>query len=237
MKDGGLDDKMQENSQHGRDGSVPLVRVARLDEVATWSRLLSPEERERAEGLSNGTMRARFMVSRGLRRAVLAGCTGRPAEDLLFREDEGEKPRLEAAVGWDFNLSHAGDYVAVAVARGPVGIDLEQMRVVRQMAALVRRFFHEDEATVWERLPDGEERREAFFVLWSAREAAMKCRGLGLARGLAVTRVDPTMITHRKAGARVGADPVQLERLSAPAGYVMVVAQGGGERQTRGMGD
>jgi phosphopantetheinyl transferase len=231
------DGKMPEAPQHEPAGSGPVVRVARLDEVTTWARLLSPEERQRAGRLVNETMRTRFVVSRGLRRAVLAECTGCPAADFLFREDEGEKPRLEAEAGWDFNLSHAGDYVAVAVARGPVGIDLEQMREVREMASLVRRCFPRDEAAVWERLPDGDGRREAFFVLWSAREAAMKCCGLGLARGLAVTRVDPAMITQCRAGARVGTAPVQLERLPAPAGYVMVVAQGDRESRIRGMGD
>ncbi len=204
-----------------------MVRVVGLDEVAGWAEFLTEAERERAEGMTNDILRARFVVSRGLRRRVLAECAGRGAADLVFAEEGEGKPRLVDGDGWDFNLSHAGDYVAVAVARGAVGIDLEMMREVREMHALVRRYFHADEVRAWEEL-EVEQKEEGFFALWSAREAAMKCCGLGLAGGLAVTRVDPGFLRAPAGRAVVGAEVVSLERLEAPAGYVLVVARGEG---------
>ena len=53
----------------------------------------------------------------------------------------------------------------------------------------------------------------------------MKCAGLGLAKGLAVTRVDPVILTQPAADAVVGAMTVRVERRDAPAGYVMVGAE------------
>lgn len=203
-----------------------LVRLAGLDEAGEWSALLSAGEKQRARAIQNDVVRARFVVSRGLRRHVLSGCTGRDPASLRFVETAQEKPRLEAeSQGWDFNISHAGDHVALAVRRGPVGIDLETMREVRDMAALIDRYFHPDEAGAWHGL-DGRLRAEGFFILWSAREAAMKCCGLGLAQGLAATRVDPAMLTSREADAAVGGATVRLRRLDAPAGCVLVVAEG-----------
>jgi phosphopantetheinyl transferase len=61
--------------------------------------------------------------------------------------------------------------------------------------------------------------------LWSAREAAMKCAGLGLAKGLSVTRVDPGIFEQGQVTARVGDGLLEVRSLSAPAGYAFVVCR------------
>ena len=208
------------------DGSRnEAVRVAGLGERPAWAEILTSEEREGAKEIRDDILRARFVVSRGLRRKMLADATGRSPQELCFVEDGDKKPRLADAGGWDFNVSHSGDYVAVAVARRAVGIDLEKVRPVREMVSLVRRYFHPDESAAWAACDDSL-REEAFFVLWSAREAAMKCAGLGLAKGLAKTRVDPVILRDGWSEGRVDQIPVQLRRMDAPAGYLMVVARG-----------
>ena len=202
-----------------------MVRTARLREESAWSGLLAPAESLRSREISDPSARARFVVSRGLRRHLLGACTGVGGGDLEFREPPGEKPRLACAAGWDFNISHAGDVVAVAAGRGHVGVDVERIRPVREMAAIVQRYFHPDEARVWKSLAEGA-REEGFFVLWSAREAAMKCAGLGLAKGMAVTRVEPEILVSGAAGATAGNLSVQLLRRECGDGYVMMVAAG-----------
>lgn len=201
------------------------VRLARLDEADAWGHLLSEAEAQRAREIKHEAVRKRFILSRSLRREMLCGCLGCPPSDLKFIEDQEGKPRLVDAGRWDFNVSHAGDYIVIAVDEGPVGVDLEVKREVREMAAIVERYFHQDEAAAWVKLEELR-REEAFFVLWSAREAAMKCVGLGLARGMEITRVETTIMRDREAGARVGDQAVALQRLDAPPGYVMVLAAG-----------
>lgn len=208
------------------DETGAAVRLARLDEESAWLAHLGPEEARRAAEIANATVRARFVVSRGLRRSLLAGCTGHAAGELEFEEEPGEKPRLTDARGWDFNISHAGDHVVVAAARGPVGIDIERIRPVGDMAAIVQRYFHPDECAAWSGLAE-ECREEAFFLLWSAREAAMKCASLGLAKGIAVTRVEPAIIARASCAAHVAGRTLRLWRLDAPPGCVMFLARGG----------
>ena len=203
-----------------------VVRMAGVGAEPDYVGLLTAAERERAQRMTNDILRARFVVSRGLRRELLAQVTGRVAGELEFVEEEGSKPQLVEADGWDFNVSHAGDHVAVVVGRGAVGIDVEMLRPVREMGALVRRYFHADEMVAWEALGTGE-REEGFFLLWAAREAAMKCCGLGLAQGLSATRVDPALLHTRVGQATVGTTVVELERMVVPAGFVMVVGRGG----------
>ncbi|MFM8457917.1 MAG: 4'-phosphopantetheinyl transferase family protein [Chthoniobacterales bacterium] len=195
-----------------------------LSEAEEFRALLSEEEKVRAEQISNPALRKRFVIGRGMRRKMLSEAAGLPIDQLVFAESADGKPRCANVSGWDFNVSHSGDYVFVAVGRGRVGVDLEQIRPVREMESIVERYFHRDEAVAWRSL-DTSLREEAFFVLWSAREAAMKCVGLGLARGLSITRVDPAIVTEDATSARVGGVVVEVRRLSAPRGYVAAVGQ------------
>lgn len=214
---------MQELPRCEREGL--RIHLAGLDEAEFWVPKLSLREKRRAEEVVHPAVRAGFVVSRGLRRTVLAGMMGLPAASLDFREGEGEKPRLDLPAAPDFNHSHAGDHVVLAVAEtGSVGIDLEKRREVRDMAAIVSRYFHQDEVAAWQRLRESE-REAGFFVLWSAREAAVKCAGVGLARGLSVTRIDPGILGGDEASGDVGGLRVRLRKVSAPEGYVMVLAR------------
>ena len=208
----------------GGGSSDIFLQLAALGEAAEFAGLLTAAENAQAARIPNEALRTRFVVSRGLRRRMLAECTGIAAAALEFQDAPG-KPRLLGAGDWDFNLSHAGDHVVVVARRGPVGIDLEQHREVREAALIVRRYFHADEARAWRRLPT-DRRSAAFFLFWSAREAAMKCTGLGLARGLSVTRVDPGLLETGQGYAQVGDMSLQAVKLDAPDGYTLVVCHG-----------
>lgn len=205
------------------------VEFAALSNVENWRGLLTDEEKAKAAGLSNPVLKARFAIGRGLRRKMLSGVAGIAPPELRFQESSDGKPRVENADGWDFNVSHSGDWVAAAVAQVAVGIDIEMMRPVREMESIAARYFHPDEAVAWRALVPGL-REEAFFVLWSAREAAMKCRGFGLAKGLAVTRVGPEILWAAEAPARVGEVEVLVRRVEVPRGYVGMVALASGGR-------
>jgi 4'-phosphopantetheinyl transferase len=200
------------------------LELASLDSEVDWRPWLTADEARRAEGMANLLLRARFVVSRGLRRKVLAGVLQCQHGDVLIVEEQGIKPRLQDPDGWDFNVSHAGDYVVLVVGRGEVGVDLEKIRPVRDTAALVDRYFHPDEAAAWRNLP-AEQKEGAFFILWSAREAAMKCAGTGLAGGLGQTRIDPEILRSDRVRGAVGGKEMILQREKAPEGYMLVTAR------------
>ena len=205
-------------------GGVRLV-LGRLDASAALESFLTDEERADALKFTHPSVRARRIVSRHLRRRLLSESTGRSGEELRFIDGEQAKPRLVDGEGWDFNTSHAGDFVAVCAAPFPVGVDIEEIRAVAEMERIVTRYFHADETAAWQALPPPA-RESGFFVLWSAREAAMKCAGLGLGSGMAITRVNPAILNAQESSARVGEVEVNLLRLGAPPGYVLVVAAG-----------
>ncbi len=154
---------------------------------------LSAEERERLEGVLSAEERdqcgrfvrpadrARCTASRASLRVVLAKYLLKDPRMLSFSAGPSGKPSLDRAdPSIQFNISHAGDLALIAVTRGlRVGIDVERVREVPDMEAILYGFFSEQE-TAWLRSREGEERTRAFFLLWTRREAAAKALGIGL---------------------------------------------------------
>ena len=80
-----------------------------------------------------------------------------------------------------FSLAHSGDAVAIAVARGPVGIDVE--RDATACVCSLTSAMHPDDTALAEALPEPE--RHAAIIRWWVRiEAVLKCAGTGIAHGM-----------------------------------------------------
>ena len=73
--------------------------------------------------------------------------------------------------GREFSLSHSGPLAVIALADVPVGADVQQVRPVR-------------DSTLGKVLAPAEREGGDFFVLWTRKEAALKCLGTGLDRDL-----------------------------------------------------
>jgi 4'-phosphopantetheinyl transferase len=143
---------------------------------------LAPEEFARARRLVDPAARARFLALRQATRAILARYVEAAPAALRFgREARGKPLIVEPATDWQFNLADSRDLALVAVSRsGPVGIDLEHLRVVARRDAIARRMF--GEATVAALADSPPHERDAlFFRHWTAFEARQKATGAGLA--------------------------------------------------------
>ena len=90
-----------------------------------------------------------------------------------IRLDSMGKPYIE---GVSFNLSHAGIYVAAAIGREPVGIDVEGGRATSERIAAR---CHPQELRWYE-----SGNQDKFYRLWTAKESVMKRDGRGIAMGL-----------------------------------------------------
>jgi 4'-phosphopantetheinyl transferase len=144
--------------------------------------LLNDDEIRRADGIPFPHLRDRYVAIRGALRIVLSRYGDGQPERVGFTYGEYGKPRLAAGTHsppLEFNLSHSGDLALVAVTRiGEVGVDIEMHRDVAY-DSLAARFFSGDERSALAAMSD-EERRGAFFELWTKKEAYAKGRGRGL---------------------------------------------------------
>lgn len=94
-----------------------------------------------------------------------------------WRLDErpGLPPLLHGADDVHFSISHSGYWAACALTRtGPVGLDIENRLRERDALALAEFAFSAEEAA-WLRSQSESARLTAFYHLWTAKEAWIKC--------------------------------------------------------------
>jgi 4'-phosphopantetheinyl transferase len=231
-----------------------------LTDVASWSEaaarsVLDTGELERADRFVRESDRCRFVVAHAALRHVLASEVGTDPAALTFtpRACRGcggphGKPAVFGAggrTGPEFNLSHSGDVVAIAVSVGPadggsggpgVGVDVQESGPLDH-EALARRFYTSAERADVLARPAAAS-LDRFHQLWARKEAVLKATGEGIAGLDGVEVIDPpTAMTAARPGwgpAVPGVvelvvvlpddGPVAVADVAAPPGYRAAVA-------------
>jgi len=179
---------------------------------------LDPRETARAAAFLFPADRHRYRVAHVMLRRVLAGRLDSEPGRLAFARQRcpacggpSGKPVLAGfppgGSALSFSLAHSGDAVAIAVARGPVGIDVE--RAATGCVCSLASAMHPEDTALAEALPEPE-RHAAIIRWWVRMEAVLKCSGAGIAHGM-------DAIPVLSAGCCITA-------LSAPKGYQAALA-------------
>lgn len=150
-----------------------LLPQERRESIARYR---NPADRERCIG-------AGLLLEYGLREKGYTLCLDVPDKTQLHIEyGKYGKPYLAENPKIQFNLSHAGDYVAAVFAETAVGIDIESMRTAN--LAVAKRFFAPEEyaylQSVREQHGDGECLNLEFARLWTRKESYIKAVGEGM---------------------------------------------------------
>lgn len=173
--------------------------------VSYFSLLLSAEEQTRAQRFKFDIHRERFIISHGFQRSVLAKYLNIAPICIQYQlGDKGKPSLLEASCdsqALTFNLSHTEDLTLLAITRNrEVGIDVEHMHRKTDWQSISQRFFTKPEQQALFVL-EKEHQKDAFFQLWTRKEAYMKVLGSGLslpptAFTLTVPPQPPELIQH-----------------------------------------
>jgi 4'-phosphopantetheinyl transferase len=212
-------------------GTAHVWWARRQDAAARHAELLDETERQRLTAYRREEDRERFLVGCALAKTVLAGYTGRRPADIRFDRTCGEcgQPHGKPAFkDLEHSVSHSGELVVVAVARDPVGVDVEQLdgrtRALggdgdpRALARLV--LAGQERAALDAVAPAG--RPRAFLVAWTRKEAVTKASG----EGLRIPFGD-VIVAQDRLVSWPGPQPpetVSLRDLEAEAGYVAALA-------------
>ncbi len=202
---------------------------------------LSEDERARANRFLTERDRRRFIVCRGVLRTILGWYLGVAPAAVEFRYGPHGKPAITGGPGrcaLRFNVSHADGMALYAVTLGrEVGVDLERVRSDVATEEIAERFFSAREAAVLRAL-DPASRVQAFFRIWTRKEAYLKATGRGLLSPLRELDVsflpdEPAALLATPLGPRE-ACRWRLEELFADARYVAAIAvEGHGWRLRR----
>ena len=141
---------------------LTLAEAARLNDAVTRR---FPKRLARAERMRNENDKLRCLGAG----ALLAFALG-IGEEQLEIEPNGKPfaPQLNK----QFNLSHSGEYIVLAVSDGAAGVDVQQIGAAREK--VTRRCFTEEERR-W-----SEQEDEQFFTVWTLKESVVKAVGKGL---------------------------------------------------------
>ncbi|WP_017624284.1 4'-phosphopantetheinyl transferase family protein, partial [Nocardiopsis chromatogenes] len=188
-------------------------------------RFLDARERERHARFRRQADRDRYIVAHALARLAVAREAGCPPEAVEFdlhcrncdgadREPHGKPVPAGPAAGLEVSISHSGERVALAVARGvPVGIDVEEVSSRRDTSALAEMALAPAEREVLAALP-ADRAAEGFFTYWARKEALLKASGEGIYAGLTSVEVSSPAAPGRVvAWASPGAPPPGRVRL------------------------
>ncbi len=155
------------------------------ESLAALEETLSELERERAEKFTFYRDRCRFVAGRGFLRAALSDYISVKPGEVEFQYDDRGKPRLGPPFdnsGIHFNLAHSEGLALLAITTiGPVGIDLEHIRLFPDVDDVILKFFSPREGELFRRLPP-EHKPSVFFSLWTHKEAFLKATGAGITR-------------------------------------------------------
>ena len=182
--------------------------------VPRLRRVLAADERARASRLRFPGDADRFVIGRGVLRLLLAERLGVPPGQVTFAYSANGKPSVP---GLEFNVAHSGEVILIATHRCPIGIDVECVDRVIDVAGMGPICFTPRERAL---ATD----RDGFLRLWTRKEAWLKAVGTGLSfplRGIDVTDAAAPKLAPE---ARVeGAVPSRIVDLPA-RGYVAACA-------------
>ena len=149
------------------------------------TRVLSADERERIGKFRMAAHQERALLTRGILRLLLSAYSQIAPEEIAFAYGPHGKPFVTGPDSLYFNTSHSGDYAAFAFTRlGDVGVDIELIRSdLTRREEIAGKYFAAGEREQLRAVPEAI-RTEAFFNLWTRKEAFIKELGDGLFSGL-----------------------------------------------------
>lgn len=145
--------------------------------------LLSDAEKHRCAAFHLEKHRTEYALSHAMLRLVLSEYAPVRPQEWQFTTGKWGKPEicgpaLDTPL-W-FNLSHTDGFAACVAGRvRQLGVDVENMTRVTSCDELARRFFAAAEYQYLRNLPP-ELQRDAFFRIWTLKEAYIKAEGKGL---------------------------------------------------------
>jgi 4'-phosphopantetheinyl transferase len=198
------------------EGEVRVWRVGLewQESAERLGQLLDDDEHERVARFHFSRDAMRFLVGRAAVRSILGDVLGIEPRRLCFGYGPSGKPEIVGAGaerGLRFNVSRSNNLALCAVTtHRRVGVDVECLRALGDLDAIVERVFSRPERDELRSLPP-ELREVAFFNGWTRKEAYVKAIGEGVASPL--DRFTVSLAPGSPARlVEVGGDPTEAAR-------------------------
>lgn len=156
---------------------LPICKVKSLEQTLCF------DELSKANKFYSYTDQQRYKTSRGSLRKILSKYIDSEPSELQFAYSASGKPSLSSELNKGllcFNLSHSNQYALCTVTLNrSIGIDLEYIHPAPDMLSMAKHYFSPDEYETLLSLPP-DMRQQAFYSLWTLKEAYLKATGEGI---------------------------------------------------------
>jgi 4'-phosphopantetheinyl transferase len=215
-------------------GEIHVWTAHLLDEhraTADLLPILSREESAQTAQFSFERDRMHFIQAHGIVRQILSNYLDADAATLIFARTHHGKPYLIPRANGphlEFSVSRSSNCCMLAVQLDhSIGIDIEKVRDLPRAIDIVQSYFTPAESKALSALR-GAARRDAFFALWTHKEATVKGLGISLAAHLGRIEFDLDPIGGLRLVAWDGDQSVaqkwSIVRLDPAPGHVAAVA-------------
>lgn len=140
--------------------------------------VLSEREQEKASRMFISKDKERYVVSKYCLRTLLSLCLDTNPNEIDFIFHEHKKPTVK---GIEFNISHTGDYVLIAISPKAVGIDVEFLNREFDFKSILDITFSKKEIDY---IGNKDIDPTNFYVMWTRKEALLKASGEGVSDNL-----------------------------------------------------
>ena len=135
--------------------------------------LMEKDRREYIQSITEQNTRMQSVYGEWLVKTTLAKLLDTNEENIIIERKNG-KPFIKNSPLY-ISISHSGNFVAAAFSQAEIGIDIEVMREINLNVA--KKFCTNNDL---EFLNSQENKTEAFFKIWTAKEAYLKITGEGI---------------------------------------------------------
>ena len=152
-----LVEKIKELTEKEREDFLALVSAEKKEKISRQ------KIRKKADAMIMGEI---------LVKKALSDKYGIDVNKICFSFTENGKPYIAERNDIHFNISHSGDYIAIALSDNPIGIDIEQIRPVN--ISTIKEILNNEELKLFY---DSKDKESEFIKLWTRKEAVIKLHG------------------------------------------------------------
>ena len=152
-----------------------LIKISSVsdEELNKCLSLMTDERKKYINSVSNPKRRLESIAGEWLMKKAAADYLSLPAEKIIIDRTEKGKPFIKGEKV-HVSLSHSGDYVAAAIDKSPVGIDIEILKPIDLKVA--KKVLNDSDRGFFEK----GDRLLNFYKIWTAKEAYFKMTGTGI---------------------------------------------------------
>lgn len=176
-----LETSIQDSSFNKEDSlGIKLYKIQLIkfqEFVPDLINFLSSSERNRASRYHFNKDKNRFIICRTLLKILLAEHIGLKIGEVILDVDSNKKPFLPSHPFVFFNVSHAGDYAIIAIAKSPIGVDIEYVDKNFDYKEILPSIFNTSEI---DKVNHSDDKHVAFYGFWTRKEAVVKAVGKGI---------------------------------------------------------